>query len=111
MAPAHCRRHSTDTVKCLVPGPEATAGVGGVPGVDQEPDPADEPGPVGDDEPVATGAVPVGSRRRSGLVVPAALEQEEGPPERAGRGTATPPSSPGGPAPSVGLAGNKGGSG
>jgi len=40
--------------------PEATAGLGGVPGVDEESDRADEPGAVGDDEPVAAGAVPVG---------------------------------------------------
>ena len=31
-----------------VPGPEAAAGLGGVPGVDQQPDRADEPGAVGD---------------------------------------------------------------
>ena len=35
---------------------------------------------------------------RGGLVVPAAVEQEEGPAERAGRGAAVPPASPGDPA-------------
>src|SRR4051812_41549107 len=57
-----------------------------------QPDRAHQPGPVGDDEPVATGAVRVGSLRRSGLVVPAALEQDEGPSECAGRGAVIPPS-------------------
>ena len=69
-----------------VPGPEAAAGLGGVPGVDPEPDRADEPGAVGDDEPAAAVAVPAGRRGVRGLVVAAAVEQEEGPAERAGRG-------------------------
>ena len=88
-----------------VPGPEAAAGLGGVPGVDQEPDRADEPGAVGDDEPAAAGAVPAGGGGRGGLVVPAAVEQGEGPAERAGRGAAAAAASAGNPATSVGVAG------
>ena len=84
---------------CAVPpggrvsGSEAAAGLGGVPGVDPQPDRADQPGAVGDDEFAATGAVPPGGGRRGGLVVPPAVEQEEGPAERAGRGAAVQASS------------------
>ena len=45
-----------------VPRPEAAAGLGGVPGVDGQPDPADQPGEVGDDEPAA-GCCSFGWRR------------------------------------------------
>ena len=81
-----------------VPGPEAAAGVGGVPGVDPQPDRADEPGAVGDDEPAAAVAVPAGRRGVHGLVVAAAVEPEEGPAERAGRGAAAAAASGGNPA-------------
>jgi len=46
-----------------VPRPEAAAGLGGVPGVDGQPDPADQPGAVGDDEPAAVVAVSAGGVR------------------------------------------------
>src|SRR5512143_72966 len=94
-----------------VPGPETAAGVGGVPGVDQEPDRADEPGPVGDDEPAAAGPVPTGGTGVCGLVVAAALGPEEGPTERPRRGAVTPAASPGDPATSIEVAGRGGGSG
>ena len=71
-----------------VPRPEAAAGLGGVPSVDGQPDPADQPGAAGDDEPAAAVAVPAGGVRGSGLVVPAAVEQEEGSSQRAGRAAA-----------------------
>ena len=71
-----------------VPRPEAAAGLGGVPGVDGQPDPADQPGAMGDDEPAAVVAVSAGGVWQGGLVVPAAVEQEEGSSQRAGRGAA-----------------------
>ena len=71
-----------------VPRPEAATGLGGVPGVDGQPDPADQSGAVGDDEPAAAVAVPAGGVRGGGLVVPAAVEQKEGSSQRAGRGAA-----------------------
>ena len=71
-----------------VPRPEAAAGLGGVPGVDGQPDPADQPGAVGDDEPAAVVAVSAGGVGKGGLVVAAAVEQEEGSSQRAGRGAA-----------------------
>ena len=43
-----------------LPRPEAAAGLGGMPGLDEEPDRADHPGAVGDDEPAAAVAVPAG---------------------------------------------------
>ena len=49
---------------------------------------ADQSGVVGDDEPAAAVAVSAGGVRGSGLVVPAAVEQEEGSSQRAGRGAA-----------------------
>ena len=88
-----------------VPRPEAAAGLGGVPGVDPEPDRADQPGAVGDDEPAAAVAVPAGGGRGGGLVVPAAVEQGQGPAERAGRGAADAAASGGNPATSLGVAG------
>ena len=71
-----------------VPRPEAAAGLGGVPGVDGQPDPADQPGAVGDDEPAAVVAVSAGGVWKGGLVVPAAVEQEEGSSQRTGRAAA-----------------------
>ena len=71
-----------------VPRPEAAAGLGGVPGVDGQPDPADQPGAVGDDEPAAVVAVSAGGVWNGGLVVPAAVEQEEGSSQRTGRAAA-----------------------
>ena len=53
--------------------------------MDGQPDPADQPGAVGDDEPAAVVAVPAGGVWEEGLVVPAAVEQEEGSTQRAGR--------------------------
>ena len=50
-------------------------------------------------------AVPAGAPEGCGLVVPAAVEQEEGPAERAGRGAAAAAASAGDPATSVGVAG------
>ena len=64
-------------------------GLGGVPGLDQEPDRADHPGAMGDDEPAATVAVPPGGDRGPGLVGPAALEPGQGSAERAGRRAAS----------------------
>ena len=71
-----------------VPRPEAAAGLGGVPGVDGQPDPADQPGAVGDDEPAAVVTVSAGGVWKGGLVVPAAVEQEEGSSQRTGRAAA-----------------------
>ena len=71
-----------------LPRPEAAAGLGGVPGVDGQPDRADQPGAVGDDEPAAAVAVPAGGVRGGGLVVAAAVEQGQGSSQRAGRGAA-----------------------
>src|SRR5205807_1395113 len=63
------------------PGPQATTGLGGVPGVDGRPDRADQPGAVGDDEPAAAVAVPAGGGRGGRLVVPSAVGQGQGPAE------------------------------
>ena len=71
-----------------VPRPEAAAGLGAVPGVDGQPDPADQPGAVGDDEPAAVIAVSAGGVWKGGLVVAAAVEQEEGSSQRTGRAAA-----------------------
>ena len=60
-------------------------------------------GAVGDDEPAAAVAVPAGCRRSSGLVVCSAVEPEEGPAERAGRGAVAEASSAGNPAASVSM--------
>ena len=51
-----------------------------------QPDRADQSGAVGDDEPAAVVAVSAGDGRGGGLVVPAAVEQEQGSTECAGRG-------------------------
>ena len=67
--------------------PEAAAGLGGVPGVDGNPIQRTEPGAVGDDEPAAVVAVSAGGVWKGGLVVAAAVEQEEGSSQRAGRGS------------------------
>ncbi len=88
-----------------VPGPEATAGLGRVPGVDQEPERADESSARGDDEFAAVGADSVGGRGRGGLVVPAAVGSGEGATERVGRGAPPAAPSPGDPAIPVGMAG------
>ncbi len=64
------------------------AGLGGVPGVDGQPDPADQPGAVGDDEPAAVVAVSAGGVWKGGLVVAAAVEQEKGSSQRTGRAAA-----------------------
>ena len=88
-----------------VPRPEAAAGLGGVPGVDQEPDRADQPGAVGDDELAAPPSIPAGGGRGGGLVVPTAVAQGQGPSQRAGRGAADAAASGGNSAASVGVAG------
>ena len=88
-----------------VPRPEAAAGLGGVPGVDGQPDRADQPGAVGDDEPAAAVAVPAGGVRGGGLVVPAAVEQGQGSSQRAGRGAADAAASGGNSATSLGVGG------
>ena len=49
---------------------------------------SDQPGAVGDDEPAAVAAVSAGGVWKGGLVVPAAVKQEEGSSQRAGRGAA-----------------------
>ena len=53
--------------------------------MDGQPDPADQSGAVGDDEPAAVVAVSAGGVWKGGLVVPAAVEQEEGSSQRTGR--------------------------
>lgn len=43
-----------------IPRPEAASGLGGVPGLDEEPDRADKPGAMGDAEPAASDAIRAG---------------------------------------------------
>ncbi len=70
-----------------------------------QPDRADQPGAMGDDEPAAAPPIPAGGGRGGGLVVPTAVEQGQGPSQRAGRGAADAAASGGNPAASVGVAG------
>src|SRR6185312_8955826 len=89
-------------------GLETAIGLGGVPGLDQEPDRADQPGAVGDHESVATGPVSPGGERQGGLVVPAPMEQEEGTSERAGPGAADAAAPRKNSSVSLGMAGDRG---
>ena len=94
-----------------VPGPQAAAGLGRVPGLNPGSRGADQPGPCGDAEPAAVGSVPVGGRRLHGLVNSPALESEEGQAQCAGRGAAAATAWLGDPEPAGEMAGRRGGSG
>ena len=95
----------------VVPRPEAAARLGRVSRVDPQSDRADDPGAVGDSEPVAAVAIPVGRGGVRGLVDAAALEPPERPAERARRGASAAALPAGNPALPVGMAGRWRGSG
>src|SRR5207244_3958657 len=76
-----------------LPRPQATAGLGGVPGLDQEPDSADHAGAVPDPDLVAAVAVPPGGARRRSVVAASTVEPAQDPAQCVGPGALPPPAS------------------
>src|SRR5215813_6607637 len=88
-----------------LPRPQGAAGLGGVPGLDEEPGRADHAGAVRDADAAAAAATAAAGAGGGGLVAAPAVEPAQGAAECAGRGAAAAAAPRRNPAASVGLAG------